>query len=176
MRIFIIGPGGVGKTTCGKVLARNIRYKFLDLDLEFCDKIENVGSYIKKHGYIKYCKKNSELFYELLSGLPENAVFVLSSGFLIYNVLGEKHQCALKKEGVSILLLPSKSLEESADIIVKRQLNRGFGLHEEKERTKFINRYPKYKKHGDIQIFSHDKPEKIVDMMVLKLEKTKKRK
>lgn len=34
MRIFLIGPGGVGKSTTGNILAELIGYNFIDLDQE----------------------------------------------------------------------------------------------------------------------------------------------
>jgi len=43
MKIFIIGPGGVGKSTCGPILASMLDCKFIDLDEEFCQRIVNIG-------------------------------------------------------------------------------------------------------------------------------------
>ncbi len=168
MNIFIIGPGGVGKSTCGKILANLLGYNFIDLDSEFCERVENVGDYIIKFGYEKYCLENSKLFYEIISQHLENFVFSLSSGFLIHENLDDlttKHKQSLKDLGISILLLPSESLDKSTNIVVDRQLSRGFGLKEDREKTKFIQRYPTYKELGDIKIFSHDKPEIIAEQM-----------
>ena len=168
MKIFLIGPGGVGKSTCGKILANLLGYNFIDLDVEFCERVLNVGSYINNFGYKKYCLENSKLFYEILSQQLENFVFSLSSGFLVHenmNVLTIKHKQTLKDLGISVLLLPSESLDESTKIVVKRQLSRGFGLKEDKEKTKFIQRFPIYKKLGDIKIFSYAKPEIIAKQM-----------
>lgn len=168
MKIFLIGPGGVGKSTCGEILANLLGYNFIDLDVEFCKRVENVGSYINNFGYEKYCLENSKLFYEILSQHLENFVFSLSSGFLIHENMDEltlKHKQTLKDVGISVLLLPSKSLDESTEIVVKRQLSRGFGLKADREKTKFIQRFPIYKEHGDIKIFSYAKPEIIAEQM-----------
>lgn len=168
MNIFIIGPGGVGKSTCGKILANLLGYNFIDLDHEFCERVENIGVYINKFGYEKYCFENSKLFYDIIGQHLENFVFPLSSGFLIHENLDDlntKHKQSLKDLGISILLLPSESLDESTRIVVDRQLSRGFGLKEDREKTKFIQRYPIYKELGDIKIFSHDKPEIIAEQM-----------
>jgi len=168
MKIFLIGPGGVGKSTCGEILANLLGYNFIDLDTEFCKRVENVGSYINKFGYEKYCLKNSKLFYEILSQYFENFVFSLSSGFLIHENMDDlikKHKQTLKDVGISVLLLPSESLDGSTGIVVKRQLSRGFGLKEDREKTKFIQRFPIYKELGDIKIFSHAKPEIIAKQM-----------
>ncbi|HVZ12534.1 MAG TPA: shikimate kinase [Patescibacteria group bacterium] len=169
MKIFVIGPGGVGKSTSGKILAEKFGYELIDLDKEFLSQIGHIGSYIESFGYDNYAKKNSELFYTLLSKSNENTVIVLSSGFLVHKGLKElvfKHVKTLKDNGVSILLLPSRDANETIEIVVKRQLGRGFGLIESNEREKIKERFAKYLKYGDIQIFSKAKPEIIADLMV----------
>jgi len=168
MKIFIIGPGGVGKSTCGAILANLLDYNFIDLDVEFCERVKNVGIYINKYGYEKYCFENSKLFYDIMSQHLENFIFSLSSGFLVHEGIDHltlKHKQTLKDEGVSILLLPSTSLDTSTDIVLKRQLSRGFGLNKDREKIKFTQRFPIYKDFGDIKIFSHDKPEIIAEQM-----------
>ena len=105
MKIFIIGPGGVGKSTCGEILANLLGYNFIDLDVEFCKRVENVGSYISSKGYKKYCLENSKLFYEILSQHLDNFVFSLSSGFLIHENMEElilRHKQTLKELGISV--------------------------------------------------------------------------
>lgn len=173
MKIFLIGPGGVGKSSCGKILASLLDYNFIDLDSEFCERIENIGNYINKYGYKKYCFENSKIFYNILDQQLDNFVFSLSSGFLVHENIKEltsKHQQTLKALGLSILLLPSQSLTKSTKIIIKRQLSRGFGLKEDKEKIKFTKRFPIYKEFGDIKIFSHDKPEIIAEQMKKEIE------
>lgn len=168
MKIFIIGPGGVGKTTSGKLLASFLGYDSIDLDAEFCERIENIGTYIANYGYEKYCFENSRLFYNILGEYKDDFVYSLSSGFLVHEGIDEltaKHQKTLKDEGVSILLLPSESIEESTEIVVERQLRRGFGLKEDRERKKFGQRYLRYKEFGDIKIFSYESPIKIAEKM-----------
>ncbi len=87
MRVFIVGPGGVGKTTSGIILADKLGFCFIDLDQEFCTRIQNIGEYIKNNGYEKYCYTNSELFYSILKSAPEDFVFVLSSGFWFMKIV-----------------------------------------------------------------------------------------
>lgn len=172
MKIFLIGPGGVGKTTCGAILANLLGYDFIDLDAEFCKRIENVTAYINNNSYEEYCFENSRLFYDILNESAKNFVFALSSGFLIHRDLDKlvlKHKQTLKKCGISVLLLPSNSLKENVKIIVKRQLSRGFGLREDREKTKFIQRYPAYKDLGDIKIFSKKEPGIIAKQIKKKL-------
>ncbi|CAI1622383.1 shikimate kinase [Serratia quinivorans] len=39
--IFLIGPGGAGKSTVGKILSATPGYNLIDLDDEFCERIMN---------------------------------------------------------------------------------------------------------------------------------------
>ena len=164
MKIFIIGPGGVGKSTVGKILAQKLGYYFIDLDGEFCEKIENVGVFINTRGYEEYCQRNSDLFLNILNQKKDNFVFALSSGFLVHDSFDQltlKNQQTLEKAGITVLLLPSESLEESTEIVIKRQLKRGFGLKEDREREKFRKRFREYQQFGDIKIYSCKEPELI---------------
>ena len=168
MKVFLIGPGGVGKSTSGKILAEKLGYELVDLDLEFMNRVGHIGSFIESFGYEQYAYKNSELFYSLLDNSNTNFVFVLSSGFLVHKGLKElvsKHSKTLKISGTSVLLLPSKDINEAVEIVVKRQINRGFGLKEEYERKKIEERYIKYSNFGDIKIYCHDTPENIAEEM-----------
>ena len=168
MKVFIIGPGGAGKSTVGPILAKKINHNFIDLDQEFCDRVENIGIFIRDKGYHRYCHQNSELFYSILDKISGDFVFTLSSGFLVHEGLSDltqKHLKTLRNKGISIFLLPSDSLEEGREIVVARQLLRGFGLNKEREVDKYTNRFHVYKGLGDIKIFSHQKPEKIAEKM-----------
>jgi len=172
-RVFIIGPGGVGKTTCGKIFADKVSYDFIDIDSEFMTRIGHIGDHIEEKGYLNYCRKNSKLFYGLLHEQKKDTVFVLSSGFLVHEDIDsnlEKHAKSISDLGISILLLPSESLEEAEEIVVKRQLARGLNCKEDRERQKFKNRFYRYIKYGDIKIFSSDSPESIAEIMEQKYQ------
>ena len=130
-------------------MANLLGYNFIDLDVEFCKRVENVGSYISNKRYEKYCLENSKLFYEILSQHLENFVFALSSGFLIHENMEElilRHKQTLKELGISVLLLPSESLDEGVEIVVKRQLSRGFDLKEDREKQNLFNAFRFIKK------------------------------
>lgn len=173
--VFIVGPGGVGKSTTGKLLANKLGYEFVDIDLIFCERVGLIGDFIKEKGYKAYSEVNSKLFEQLLKEYPTKTVFPLSSGFLVHKDspgLIKKHKILLKEKGISILLLPSLSLKESMDIIVSRQMAREYlDFDGENEKAKVRSRYPKYKRYGDIKIFSIEPPEQIADLMVEELNK-----
>lgn len=166
--IFIIGPAGVGKSTCGRMLAEELGYSFVDLDSAFLKSIGNIAEYIEKEGYVSYGQRNSDLFFTLVSEQERDTVYAMSAGFLLYqdpNGLSSMNAQALNTLGVSILLLPSRSLEESVSIVVERVLARRPWLNREKETRKIIDRYPKYLQHGDIKIFSAETPSQIAATM-----------
>jgi shikimate kinase len=173
--VFIVGPGSAGKSTTGSLLAERLGYGFIDLDLVFCERVGLIGDYVKEQGYSAYSETNSTLFEQLLEEYPTRMVFPLSSGFLVHEdspELVRKHKSLLKRKGVSILLLPSRSLKETMDIIIPRQMARGYlDLVEGRERVRLNSRYPKYKKYGDIKIFSAEPPEQITDLITEELYK-----
>jgi shikimate kinase len=176
-RVFIIGPGGVGKSTTGKLLAKSLGFNFIDLDLLFCKRIKLIPEYIKELGYKKYCEENSKLFDDILNKNTNEVVIALSSGFLVHEdspELIKKHKKLLNEKGVSVLLLPAQTVEESLEIIIPRQTSRKYlNINEEKEKNKIRLRYPQYRQYGDIQIFSSGTPDKIVQLMRDELNKLK---
>ena len=167
-RVFIIGPGGAGKTTCGQLFADGLGYEFVDLDSEFMTRVGHIGRHIEHEGYLSYCRRNSSLFYDLLAAQSADTVFALSSGFLIHEDTDpelSKHADSIRQLGVSILLLPSRSADEAEAIIVARQLARDIPCRRESEQKKIRDRFPKYRKYGDIQIFSSQPPAQVADEM-----------
>lgn len=171
MKLFLIGPGGVGKSTCGKILAQRLKYNFIDLDIEFINRVSGIKNWIESKGYKDYCKKNSELLFQLVKD-KKQTVIVLSSGFLVYDDgLGNNNYQAIKKLGLTVLLLPARSKKETIEVVVGRQLSRGLGLDKETETKKIQDRFEKYLQFGDIQIYSSEKPEKIAQEIVTKLDK-----
>ena len=173
-KIFIIGPGGAGKSTVGTILARLTGYKIIDLDDEFCLKINNIRLYIKEHGYESYLMQNSFLLEKIIDeNRNDNAVIVLSSGFLSTDTradLVKKNKEMVTKNGVSILILPSENFEITQKCIVGRQLSRGYGNTKEKETLKINQRFNDYIKMGDFQIFSQEEPETIARKIFIVLQ------
>ncbi|WP_411167299.1 shikimate kinase [Klebsiella michiganensis] len=81
--LFLIGPGGVGKSTVGALLVQAMSYRFIDLDSEFCEQILNIRQYIQRDGYERYVRENAALCSRLLAENPhEKRVVVLSRDFL----------------------------------------------------------------------------------------------
>jgi shikimate kinase len=160
-RVFLIGPAGVGKSTCGALLAPRLGFGFVDLDSKFNARIGDIGEFIAREGYLAYCRRNVALFEALLAEEDSDAVYALSSSFLLYEDLDPSYTRLagdLRRLGVSILLLPAGSVDEAEEITVRRLLARRPGLDEDHERAKFRTRFHKYIGHGDIQIICNAPP------------------
>lgn len=169
--IFFIGPASVGKSTNAELLAHKLGHKFVDIDEEFCRRVELIPEYVNSKGYPAYCEANSKLTDELINENPEATVFATPSGFLVHGEsphLIEKHLEVIGW-GISVLLLPDEDPHKGVEIIVTRQLSRWNDIEPEKERQRFLSRFDKYKNYGDIKIFSMENPEIITDMIIQKL-------
>ncbi|CAI0775184.1 MAG: shikimate kinase [Serratia proteamaculans] len=163
--IFLIGPGGAGKSTVGKILSATLGYNLIDLDDEFCEKIMNIRDYIHSYGYGSYLEKNSALLEGLLNQRSgDNILFILSSGFLSTDIrsdIVDHNRKLINIHGFSVLLMPSRHYEEALECILDRQLNRGFSLVREREKEKFSLRFREYLDMGNLKIFSMEAPESI---------------
>lgn len=163
--IFLIGPGGAGKSSIGKLLADILGYIAVDLDDEFCERIMNIREYIALKGYESYIEQNAALLNKLLIEYSSrSALFILSSGFLSTDIRADivnDNKRVVRENGISVLIMPSPNYDEALNCILDRQLNRGLSLVKEKEEEKFSQRFYEYIAMGDLQIFSMEKPEHI---------------
>ncbi len=166
--LFLIGPGGVGKSTLGATLAQRLARPLIDLDLEFCRRIAVIGPYISKHGYAAYRAANLDLAIELLATARQPSLMVTSSGFLAAPAPSADYQraLALVRTGYSIALLPSLDLDQATGIVVARQLGRGFGLESAEETRKFQTRFAIYRDLGDMRVVSTAPPDEIAGAVI----------
>ena len=170
----MIGPGGVGKTTVGRLLAPMLSASFIDLDEEFCSRVQPIRRYLDKHGYPAYIRENAALLERLLreSAQTQLAVFALSSGFLVTDVEPKiviRNRQIVQANGRSVLLLPSRNLVQSAQIIVERQLQRGLNLEHESQTTLIHSRIGPYSELGHIKVFSSASPQNIAKEIAMRL-------
>lgn len=142
--IIIVGPGGVGKTTAAPLVADRLGRELIDLDQEFCDRIENIGTYIDTKGYLPYVAANCALFADILKETGSRpGVIPVSSGFLASESPRDIYDANLRrcKDGLPILMLPSPDVEESTDVVVERLVRRhsafGFAFKSAEEETSF---------------------------------------
>jgi shikimate kinase len=166
--IFLVGPASVGKSTAAELLAHRIGYRFVDIDREFCRRLEPIPLCVREKGYPAYCEANSALTDRLVAEYGEGTVFATPSGFLVHEGsphLVEKH-LRLIEGGISVLLLPDVDPQKGVDTVVARQLARWDDLNAETERRRFLERFEKYRNYGDIKIFSLEEPEVIVESIL----------
>ena len=166
--LFLLGPGGVGKSTLGLELARKLAWPLVDLDLEFCQQLGLIGDFLRAHGYERYREANLALAQKLVSFHKEPIIFVTASGFLAAQAgtrdNAEAHN--LIATGYGITLLPSLDLEAATQLVVARQMTRGFDVPQELEDRKFRERFPIYLREGDALVVSVASPPQIADTLI----------
>lgn len=180
--IFLIGPGGVGKSTVAPLIAARLQRPCLDLDQEFCDRIENIDVFIKTRGYLAYVEANSGLLDDILSDVKdEPAVIPVSSGFLASDSPRDiflTNKARVMKHN-SVLLLPSEDKREAANLVVERMACRRvetfgqpFADDADEEgfraqcRDTFLRRFDEYLALDCPVIFSTEAPDVISDYIV----------
>ncbi|OCJ65472.1 hypothetical protein A6U97_27850 [Agrobacterium tumefaciens] len=145
-------------------------WSFVDLDEQFISSIGDIASYIKSAGYEAYVAQNAALCRELIESYGDRAfLMVLSSGFLATDVLPDivaENRRHIQSKGRAILLLPSLDESEAEEIVVSRQMARGFNLNESKERAKFRERFHEYQKIPSELIVSAGTPSQIATQIV----------
>lgn len=169
-RIFLIGPGGVGKTTVGRLLAARLGYEFVDLDEEFCSRVRPIRNYLDQNGYRSYVRRNSYLFHELLGeyGPSSKTIFALSSGFLATDVEPEiiaRNRATVSVAGRAVLLMPSRDFATSLAVVLERQFARNMDLDRKSQEETFQARFGEYLRLGDVQIFSSESVDKIATLI-----------
>lgn len=154
--LFLLGPGGVGKSTLGRELAQRLSWPLIDLDLAFCEQLELIGPFIAAHGYERYRAENLALASRLTTALTAPSIFVTSSGFLAAPPQSADRASARRivAAGYGITLLPSLDIDIATAVVVERQLARGFGLERVSEEHKFRERFPIYRDAGEMLVIS----------------------
>ena len=145
--IHLVGPGGSGKSTVGGELASRLDLPFIDLDLEFMERVGDISRHIDHHGYHSYASENVRLCLSIMA-TPGSGVIALSSGFMAYP--GSLHPAypALRSDicrsPTTFVLLPSLDLEACVDEIVRRQVARPIGRSPEREESVIRERHAIY--------------------------------
>lgn len=128
--IYLIGPGGAGKSTTGRVLARRLGVPFYDLDAGFAARLGDIDAFIAAHGYPAYTRANVAAYRSIARGAPDG-VLALSSGFMTYAPAVHPRYVAIRRgiasSPTTFVLLPSLDLEACVAETVRRQLTRPIG-------------------------------------------------
>lgn len=170
--LILLGPGGVGKSTLGAALAKRLGWHLIDLDQLFCFAIGMIGTVIAEKGYEHYRAENLALAERCMEGLDQPVVLVSSSGFLAGPEGSDDLRRArlLVRRFYGLTLLPSLDLEEATDIVVARQVGRGFGFEKAAEDVKFRQRLQIYRQAGDALVVSVADPAIIAQKVVAALD------
>ena len=161
--VFLLGPGGVGKSSVGLELSKRLGWASIDLDLEFCASIAEIGWFIPTKGYELYRAENLSLAHRLASAADAPVFFITSSGFLAGQPGSSDYFSArrLIRTGYRVTLLPAMDVDTATSIVVERQLRRGFGFQRDAETQKFRQRFDIYKSEGDMLVVSASTPSQI---------------
>jgi shikimate kinase len=144
--VYIIGPGGAGKSTAGVRLARELGYGLIDLDEYFVAHSGDISAYLRSHTYTEYATRNFRNYREAISAISSPTVFVLSSGFMVYPSKIDpdypRARDAVERAPLTFLLMPSFDFEDCVAMIVERQLLRQYlpsnrGSEERRIRERF---------------------------------------
>ncbi len=150
-RIFLVGPMGVGKTTIGKMLARELGLEFVDCDQEIERRSGAAVAWIfDVEGESGFRHRETLVLEELTD---RDGVLVATGGGA---VLAEKNRSLLKQRGIVI------HLDTNVDLLVRR-------TEKDKKRPLLQNgnprailekikqdRDPLYKEVSDVHVFVGD--------------------
>jgi shikimate kinase len=150
--IFLIGLMGSGKTSIGKVLAKNLKKSFLDIDNEIINKMNlTISEIFEKYGEIKFREMESEILHALT--IDKNAVISTGGGI----ILNKKNISKMKEMGVIVHLdIDTKTQIFRVKNTKNRPLLDGKGLQDKLKKMK-IERDKIYKEVSDITIITTKK-------------------
>jgi shikimate kinase len=146
--IYLIGPGGAGKSTIGAIVAERLNISFVDLDTRLTKDVGDISAYIDQHGYDAYARANVAACSSMVMGDPHPGVIALSSGFMTYAT--DVHPEYLRVRGkieqspTTVVLLPSTDLETCVAETVRRQVGRVFGRSAGREEAVIRERFALY--------------------------------
>jgi shikimate kinase len=146
--IHLIGPGGAGKSTAGKIVAELLGCPFHDLDRLFEQRHGNIDDFIAPHGYPEYARRNVETYQEIET--TALAVLALSSGFMTYPDDVHPRLPTIRRSiaalSSTVVLLPSLDLEACVAETLRRQRARPFVQHRTDAREEQVirERFPVY--------------------------------
>jgi shikimate kinase len=146
--IHLIGPGGAGKSTTGRIVADLLRCPFHDLDRRFEEWHGDIDEVIRVGGYAAYAQLNVDVYCAITPHEP--TVLAMSSGFMTYPDSIHPEIAAVRRSIVSqsstFVLLPSLELEECVKETIRRQRERPLQHHRTDGREEAVirERFPIY--------------------------------
>jgi len=146
--ILLIGPGGAGKSTTGRLLADRLAFEFIDLDRLFTSRIGDISEFIDRQGYDAYARQNVEAYRSLVRESRHATVVALSSGFMTYSPGVHPEYASIRRDiersPDTFVLLPSLDLEVCIAETIRRQTARPFGRSPVREEAVIRARFESY--------------------------------
>ncbi|MBP2029584.1 shikimate kinase [Methanohalophilus levihalophilus] len=145
MSITLIGMAGVGKSTLGRIIAKNLGLEFIDVDELIKKKTgSQLQAFIETHGDDGLMKTEEEV---ILSLKPGENYLISTGGSAIYS---EKAMSYLKEWSTIVLLEDSFSHISSR---IRNPNKRGLvGLKDQTLKELFLERRELYRKYADITV------------------------
>ncbi len=150
-RIFMVGPMGVGKTTIGRMLAKDLQLEFVDCDVEIEDRCgASIAWIFDMEGEAGFRERESQVLGELTK--RENILLATGGGA----ILKKQNRDFLRERGIVVYL------DASVEMLVKRTakdkkrpLLQNANPESVLRRIKIL-RDPLYMEVADIQVFVRD--------------------
>ena len=166
IRIFIVGPMGVGKTTIGRILAKDLHLDFVDCDVEIEQRCgASIPWIFDVEGEAGFREREAQMLGELT--VRQNIILATGGGA----VLKKENREYLRERGIVVYL------DASVELLVKRTA-------EDKNRPLLHNvnpevvlreiksvRDPLYREIADVEVFVGDNSRrKAVNQILLQLK------
>lgn len=153
-RIYLIGMPGSGKSTVGRLLAKQLNYQFIDLDgMIEKDALMFIDEIFEKYGEVKF----RELETESLKKLPDGDLVISCGGGIV-----------TKKENKALMTGYKIYLDTEIEIIrerLKEDYIRPL-LQKKSLDTLYQERYLKYLDFSDLMISNDFSADKTVEMIM----------
>ncbi|MBD3203718.1 hypothetical protein GF327_05450 [Candidatus Woesearchaeota archaeon] len=171
INIYLTGPFGAGKSSTAIELGKILDKEVIDLDEVFHSKYGSIGDYIAKKGWRKMIHASSRI----LRSLPTQNFIIPQPLFSTQDVHDIKESDAkfCKKNGILVLILPAKSIQECALICFERENRRNYEIKYEEVLKRLKYSIPFYKKYANIIIYDNSSPRSAAEKIKIKLKKLK---
>lgn len=174
MRIILIGPRSVGKSTVGKILAGKAKVKHFDLDDYADSKLGDLDEYIQKKGIDSYRTIERKFLLQLAKKLPAKFVLSVGGGTVASQMrrISESNCKSLKRLGTIVYLAPSRGVPSAVRTLRARERKRKGSQSYRHTSELYKMRMPIYEKICDIKIIAGNKhPELIAGKIFRKFNK-----
>lgn len=174
MKIILIGPRSVGKSTIGEILAKRLKIGYFDFDEYVERRLKGIEKHIKKKGFDSYRIEEEKLLKKFVLELPKKCVFSIGGGTVASQLkeVSERNAKLLRKNGKIIYINPSDDKGEAVKILQKREALRKGNKDISETLKLFELRKPIYEKIYDLKfIVKEESPLEIAKKILSKIKR-----